>query len=82
MKVCPKCKSTNVRYSHTRTPSEIFFRTRLGYRFYRCQQCNWRGMLRPEKTKNKYSGKKNIWLVLGMDALILFLVLFILKGCM
>jgi hypothetical protein len=58
MKVCPQCTSTRVRFSHVRTLFESFLRTGMGFRFYRCQECNWRGMERPVKKINKYSGKK------------------------
>ena len=77
MKVCPQCTSTRVRFSHTRTLFESFLRTGLGFRFYRCQECSWRGMERPVKKINKYSGKKSIWVILGIYALAIFLVLYI-----
>jgi hypothetical protein len=77
MKVCPQCTSTRVRFSHVRTLFESFLRTGMGFRFYRCQECNWRGMERPVKKINKYSGKKSIWVIMGIYAMAIFLVLYI-----
>jgi len=77
MKVCPQCTSTRVRFSRTRTLFESFLRTGLGFRIYRCQECSWRGMERTVKKINKYSGKKSIWIILGIYAMAIFLVLYI-----
>lgn len=77
MKICPQCSSKSLRYSHARTPFENFLKHRLGFHFYRCSECNWRGKKRPKKIINKYSGKKSIWVVLGIYVLAVLLVLFI-----
>ena len=75
MKICPKCRANRLRYSRTRTLFENFMCTRLGFRFYRCQVCNWRGMRQSTKTPSQFTGKKSIWFTLGIYALAIVLIL-------
>ena len=44
---CPKCNSTNVRRSRTRSRWERWRKEITSKRPYRCRACNWRGWLRP-----------------------------------
>ena len=77
MKTCPKCTSTRVRHSHARTLFEAFLRTRMGYHFYRCQECNWRGKESAQKKREKFSTKVSIWKVLGLYILAAVIILFV-----
>jgi hypothetical protein len=77
MKICPQCSSARVRTSHARTSFEKFLKNSLGFCFFRCPQCDWRGKQHSERKLNKYSGKKSIWVVFGVYALAILLVLFI-----
>ncbi len=75
MNVCPKCTSLRMRNSKAQTKYEIFLQNRLGYRFYRCLQCGWRG--KEKQTKKPVSSKMSIWKILGIYALVAFVVLFV-----
>lgn len=74
MKVCPQCTSLRMRRSQARFMRENFLQNRLGYRFYRCQQCNWRGR---ERSEEKSLSKFYVWFnsVLFVLAVILVLLL-------
>jgi hypothetical protein len=76
MKVCPKCTSISMRQSHASSPTEVFLRNKLGYRFYRCQQCNWRGKAK-SRTKKKLNAKISIWKLLAIYTFAALLILFI-----
>jgi len=43
MENCPKCKSTDLHRSRTRTKWEAWRREISGKRMYRCRACGWRG---------------------------------------
>lgn len=75
MKVCPKCTSLRMRQSHARTPSELFFRDRLGYHFYRCLQCDWRGKGKPGNKSDKLNSMAGRWKVMAIYASAVMLVL-------
>jgi hypothetical protein len=77
MKVCPKCTSLRIRRRHTRSPSEIFFRSKLGYRYYRCQQCNWRGKAKASRKSDKFAARISPWKIIAIYALAIVLVFFI-----
>lgn len=76
MKVCPKCTSISLRKSHTRSAYERFLQSQLDYRFFRCQQCDWRGK---GKVKKKVA-KLKWWQTLAIYAAAIAILLFILFG--
>ena len=83
MRTCPQCTSTRVRYSHARIRFETFQRIIMGYRFYRCQACNWRGKERKKRRRNPFSSKVSLWKVLflyGLAAVIILFVVFYVVG--
>jgi hypothetical protein len=75
MKVCPQCTSLRMRHSHARTLTENFYRNGLGYHYYRCQQCNWRGKGKPGK--KPLASKISIWKRMAVYLFSIALVLFI-----
>ncbi len=44
---CPKCNSSNLRRSRTRTRWERWRKEITGKRLYRCRECQWRGWKSP-----------------------------------
>lgn len=62
-----------MRRSQARFRRENFLQNVLGYRFYRCQQCNWRGGERFEK---KVFAKLSGWMNFALYGLALMLVVF------
>jgi hypothetical protein len=80
MKTCPKCTSVHVRYSHTRTPIESLQRNWLSYRFYRCQDCDWRGKERQKKKVDKFDTKLNLWklfFIYSLATVLMLIVVFV-----
>lgn len=51
MQNCPKCLSSDIRYSYVNSKLETLWRILFGYRVYRCRACNWRGMGTPDPTE-------------------------------
>jgi len=49
----------------------------MGYRFFRCQDCNWRGKERTKKKKEKFSTKVSLWKILGLYLLAAVIILFV-----
>jgi hypothetical protein len=43
--ICPKCRSQKLRRSHSRSLKERFLKL-FGRMAFRCQDCDWRGVLR------------------------------------
>jgi len=48
----------------------------MGYRFYRCQDCSWRGKEQAKKKKDRFSGKVSLWKVLGLYALAMVIIVY------
>ncbi len=42
--LCPSCKSSRVYRSRSKTVSEKAIRAVLPVHYFRCHECNWRGM--------------------------------------
>ncbi len=75
MNVCPKCTTFRMRNSKAQTKYELFLQNRLGYRFYRCQDCDWRG--KEKLIKKPASTKMSLWKVIALYVLVAFVVLFV-----
>lgn len=53
MKSCPQCSSMRVSRSHAHTLGESLIRYGVGYHYYRCRACGWRGMGKPHKKQHE-----------------------------
>ena len=47
MRECPRCSSSDIHRSHSRTILERTRRTLTHKRLFRCHECNWRGWAIP-----------------------------------
>jgi hypothetical protein len=78
---CPKCQSTNIRRSHTRTLKETLFKI-FGWRAYRCREkkCRWRGLIRTKTNIEiflKVTDKVGAIIVYILVIVLLILILFL-----
>lgn len=73
MKSCPKCSSTRICRSHVHTFFESIFRYGLGYHYYRCKACGWRGRGTPHK--HRIEAKPGIVKQLTIYAVVILLAL-------
>lgn len=81
MKRCPQCASSRINRSHPKSLFENLLRIVLGYHFYRCKECNWRGRGRAENNAvaSKVSLRKRVGLYV-LAALIILFIVFVVIG--
>lgn len=64
-----------MRCSKPQTKYESILQHWLGYRFYLCQTCGWRGKGKP--LKKSASTKMSVWKIIVMSVLVVLVVLFV-----
>ena len=79
--ICPKCQSTKIRRSHSRTMKEDFVK-KFGWKAYRCreQNCRWRGLIRTKTNLEvflKVTDKVGALIVYGIPIVLLILLIFL-----
>lgn len=78
MKICPKCMSARLTYSHTHSFFETMLKFLTDSRYYRCRDCDWRGRRLSSSRKTGYfSPKKNLQAVIALSILIVLAVLYV-----
>lgn len=77
MKNCPECGGRRIVYSRTLSPFEYFLRFVLGFRVYKCTDCQWRGVGRPAKRKKNNASRIGLRTTLGIYALSAVVLLYL-----
>lgn len=78
MRICPNCKSNQVRSSQARSALETIFR-KFCFCMYKCDMCNWRGMyFSNKKLKIKTKNQNLRTLVAVILTIIVTIMIFLL----
>jgi len=74
-KICPVCKSKNIRRSRTRTLKEFLFKP-IGMRTYRCKEkdCGWRGLIMTPRIFKQIDKLSNYFLILLLAIVLIFFI--------
>ena len=74
--ICPNCRSSNVRRSHTRGFGERLWKL-IGKKAFRCKDCGWRGLIYSTTRQNVAATKQQSYIFaifLGIVVIVLILV--------